>query len=194
METTIAVPDSLTPNPAAVKGRAIGALIGGFFGSCWMLGAVYFGEITNPALLVALALLAAISVVWPIARLVRVRRLAYSINGGHRWADVSKPYWTIVVIEWGACIVVSNWLSQMGRADLISQAVGLIVGIHFVPLAKIFRAPIYHWTAAAMVLGVAASFAVPAGDLRNMVASGICGLALWATEAEILCQDGLASR
>lgn len=189
METTIAVPDSPILSAEAFKGRAIGALVCGFFGSCWMLGAVYFGEISNPLLLGALALLAVASVVWPIAQLVRHRRLPYSTTGGSRWSDISKSYWTLVAIEWGACIVVSNWLSRIGRADLISQAVGLIVGVHFIPLAKIFRAPIYHWTAAAMVLGVAASFAVPAGDLRNIVASGICGLALWATEAEILCQD-----
>lgn len=194
METTIAVPDSPILSAQALKGRASGALVCGFFGSCWMLGAVYFGEISNPVSRAALALLAAASVIWPIAQLVRARRLPYSTSSGRRWSDVSKAYWTLVVIEWGACIVVSNWLSRAGRPDLISQAVGLIVGFHFVPLAKIFRAPIYHWTAAAMVLGVAASFAVPAGDLRNIVASGVCGLALWATEAEILCQDRLASR
>lgn len=194
METSIAVTDSPVLSAVAFKGRAIGALICGFFGSCWMLGAVYFGEITNPIVLTALALLAAASVIWPITQLFRVRRLPYSTKGGQRWSDVSRSYWTLVVIEWGACIVVSNWLSRTGRPDLIPQAVGLIVGLHFMPLAKIFRAPIYHWTAAAMVLGVVASFAVPAGDLRNIVASGVCGLALWATEAEILCQDRLASR
>lgn len=107
---------------------------------------------------------------------------------------MSKPYWIIVAIEWGTCIVASNWLARTGHADMISQTVGLIVGLHFIPLAKMFRAPIYHWTAAAMVLGVAASFVAPAGDLRNIVASGVCGLALWATEAEILCHDRLASR
>lgn len=194
METTIAVPDSPILTTEAFKGRAIGALVCGFFGSCWMLGAVHFGQITNAALLVALALVAVVSVVWPIVQLVRARRLPYSTRGGQRWSDVSKFYWTLVVIEWGACIVASNWLSRIGRPELISQAVGLIVGLHFLPLAKIFRAPIYNWTAAAMVLGVAASFAVAPGDLRNIVASGVCGLALWATEAEILCQDRFASR
>lgn len=194
METTIAVPDSATPCAAAYKGRAIGALVCGFFGSCWMLGAVHFGEVSNPVSLAALALLAAASVILPVVQLVRVRRLPFSTRGGRRWSEVSKAYWTIVAIEWGACILVSNWLSRTGRADLISQAVGLIVGLHFVPLAKIFRAPVYHWTAAAMVLGVVASSAVPGAALQNLVASGICGLALWATEAEILCQDKLASR
>ncbi len=194
METTIAVPDPSILGAEAFKGRAIGALVCGFFGSCWMLGAVYFGEISNPALLAALALLAGVSVIWPIAQLVRVRRLPYSTRGGQGWSDVSKPYWTLVVIEWAACIVASNWLSHTGHPDVIPQAVGLIVGLHFIPLAKIFRAPIYHWTAAAMVLGVVASFAVAAGDLRSIVASGVCGLALWATEAEILCQYRLASR
>jgi hypothetical protein len=192
METTIPVPNSPILSAEAFKGRAIGALVCGFFGSCWMLGAVHFGEISNPIVLTALAAVAAVSVSWPITQLLWARRLPYSIRGGQRWSDVSKSYWTLVVIEWGACIVVSNWLSRIGRPELISQAVALIVGIHFMPLAKIFRAPIYNWTAAAMILGVVASFAVPPGDFRNIVASGVCGLALWATEAEILCQDRLS--
>jgi hypothetical protein len=193
METTITVPDSLVSSAAPLKGRAIGALICGFFGSCWMLGAVHFGEITNSALLAALAVLAAAAVIWPTAELFRVRRLSYSTSYGRRWSEVSRPYWTVVIVEWASCIIASNWLGRTGHDNLIPQAVGFIVGVHFAPLAKIFRAPVYNWTAAAMVLGVAGSFAIPAGDLRNIVASGVCGLALWATEAEILCQDRLAS-
>lgn len=77
METTIAVSNSPVLHVEAFKGHAIGALICGFFGSCWTLGAVHFGEVTNPALLTALALVAAVSVIWPIAQLVRVRRLPY---------------------------------------------------------------------------------------------------------------------
>lgn len=178
---------------APLKGRAIAALICGFFGAAWMLGAVANGEIANRAWLIVIALLAATFLVWPVAQLFSVRRLRYSARDGRDWSSVSKPYWTVVTIEWIACIVASNWLSHLGHYDLIPQAIGLIVGIHFAPLAKIFRAPIYYWTGAAMVAGVLVSMLVPSGDLRNIVASGVCGLALWATEAVILCHDRLAS-
>jgi hypothetical protein len=188
METAIAVPNSLNLVASPVKGRAIGALVLGFFGSGWMLGAVHNGEIANPVWLTVIALFAVTFLVWPVAQLISVRRLPYSSNGGQAWSAVSKPYWTLVVVEWLACIVASNWLSHLGRYDLIPQVVGLIVGLHFAPLAKIFKAPIYYWTGAAMVLGVLVSLAIPAGDVRNIVASGVCGVSLWATETVILWQ------
>jgi len=189
MENTIAVPNSPLINTAPLKGRAIAGLVCGLFGSGWMLGAVHNGEITNPVWLSVIALFGVTFVLLPVAQLISVRRLPYSCNGGQAWSAVSKPYWTLVVVEWLACIVASNWLSHLGRYDLIPQFVGLIVGLHFVPLAKIFKAPMYHWTAAAMVLGVLISLAIPAGDIRNIVASGVCGVSLWATEAVILWQD-----
>jgi len=188
MQTTIATPNSLDFSTAPLKGRAIAALICGFFGSVWMLGAVHYGRIADPVWLTVIAMFALTLVVWPVARFYSVRRMPYSVSGGRVWSDVSKPYWTIVVIEWLACIVVSNWLSYLGRYDLIPQSVGLIVGLHFVPLARTFRAPIYYWTAAAMALGVLVSLALPAGDARNIVASGVCGVSLWATEVVILWQ------
>jgi hypothetical protein len=189
METTLAVPNSVSPSAVPVKGRAIAALVCGFFGSCWMLGAVHDGEIANPVCLTVIAVFAAAFVGWPVVHLYSIRHLPYSINGGRAWSDVSKPYWITVTVEWVACIVASNVLANIGRYDLIPQSIGLIVGIHFVPLAKIFKAPVYYWTATAMVFGVLVSFAIPAGDLRNIVASGVCGLSLWATETVILCKD-----
>jgi hypothetical protein len=192
METTLAVPNSVSPSAVPFKGRAIAALVCGFFGSGWMFGAVLYGEISNPVLLTVIALLGVTFFVWPIIRLYSVRHLPYSAGGGRTWSAVSKPYWTLVTIEWLACIVASNWLSRAGRYDLIPQLVGLIVGVHFAPLAKIFRAPIYYWTGAAMVSGVLVSLAIPTGDVRNIVASGVCGLALWVTEAVILCKDRFA--
>lgn len=44
------------------------------------------------------------------------------------------------------------------RFDLIPQALGVIVGLHYLPLGKIFRAQQYYWTGAVMV---AARFASP---------------------------------
>jgi hypothetical protein len=71
---------------------------------------------------------------------------------------------------------------------------GVIIGVHFLPLARLFKMPIYYATGTVMVLGVLATLAIPAGDVRNIAAYGINGLALWGTAAVILCQDWLSSR
>ena len=178
MENTLAV-------PGVFKGRAKGALICGVFGAIWMFEALHFGAIATPVSLTVIALLAVTFIVWPVAKLRSVRHLADRQN----WADVSKAYWTVVTIEWISCVAAANVLANTGRSELIPQFIGAIVGIHFLPLARIFKASIYNWTGAAMVLGAGLSFTAPAGSLRNLAAYGMCGLALWATTIVILCKD-----
>jgi hypothetical protein len=42
-------------------------------------------------------------------------------------------------------------LAKLGRRDLIAPAVAIIVGLHFLPLARWFPAPIYYLTAALLI-------------------------------------------
>jgi hypothetical protein len=191
MENTIAVPN-VASSAAPLQGRAIGALICGVFGAIWMFEAVYFGAVATPLWLTVVALLAVTFIAWPAAKLYSHSRRGYS-SEAENWASVSKAYWIIVTIEWVACIVGVNVLNDIGYGGLVPQFVGLVVGIHFVPLAKIFKAPIYNWTGAVMSIGVLASFAIPAGNVRNLAAYGICGYSLWATAIVILCKDKFSS-
>ncbi len=194
METTIARPSSLDLVAAKSKGRAIGALIGGVFGAVWMFEALFFGAIATPVWLTVVAAFAIALIAWPATQLILLRHAAYSTAHGRRWAAVSMPYWTIVAIEWLACGIAANWLNHIGHGGLTPQFIGVIIGLHFLPLAKIFKAPIYYWTGAAMVLGSLASLAIPAGHVRNMAAFGVNGLSLWATTVVNLCHDRLSSR
>jgi hypothetical protein len=81
------------------------------------------------------------------------------------------------------CGLACPWLAHIHRPDLIPQFLGVIIGLHFLPLAKIFKAPVYYATGAVMVLGVLASLAIPPGYVRNIAACGVNGLSLWATAA-----------
>ena len=191
MENTIAIPN-VSSTAAPLQGRAIGALICGVFGAIWMFEAVYFGAMATPLWLTVVALLSVTFIAWPAAKLYSYSRRGYS-SKAENWASVSKAYWIIVTIEWVTCIVGVNVLSNIGYGGLVPQFVGLVVGIHFVPLAKIFKAPIYNWTGAVMSIGVLASFAIPAGNVRNLAAYAICGYALWATTIVILCKDKFSS-
>jgi hypothetical protein len=194
MEMTTALPDSLDLSAAPLRGRAIGALICGIFGAVWMFEALYFGAIATPACLTVIGLFAAAFVIWPTTQLLSLRHAAFSSAAGQQWSDVSKAYWITVTIEGLACMVAGNVLNNIGRSDLVPEAIGVIVGLHFLPLAKIFRARIYNWTGVAMVLGVLASLAVPVGSFRNIVACGASGLALWATAAVICVRIRLSSK
>jgi hypothetical protein len=180
--------------PARLKGRTTGALICGFFGAVWMFEALYFGSIATPAWLAVIAILAGIFIIGPIARLRSLSHLPASPAGPSLWPTVRVQYWSLVAIEWTLCAIASFQLAHMHRPDLIPQVLGVIIGLHFLPLGKIFRMPLYFATGAAVVLGVLATLAISPGDTRNIAACGILGLSLWTTAAIILWQDGPAPK
>ncbi|MGH9557617.1 MAG: hypothetical protein ACRD30_00145 [Bryobacteraceae bacterium] len=174
--------------PEVLKGRAIGALICGGFGGLWLLYALKLGGVTAPGWLVAMWIAMALFVLFPVARLISLHRTFFA------WPRIPTAYWMIV----GACYLTLNlginWLDSIGRSDLRLQFIGVVVGLHFLPLARLFRARIYYWTGAAMILGVTAALGIPAGSVRNLVACGSGAVSLWLTAAIILCQDRLSTR
>lgn len=54
-------------------------------------------------------------------------------------------------VEGVAIFAAVTVLVNLGRRDLIAPAVAIIVGVHFLPLARWFPAPIYYLTAALLV-------------------------------------------
>jgi hypothetical protein len=177
-----------------LKGRFIGALICAGFGAVWMFEALFFGAIATPLSLTSIAMLTVAFVAWPVIRLRSLPAFVYSAADRERWAAISVPYWTNAAIEWLLCFGAAGWLAHIHQYMLIPQCLGAIIGLHFLPLARMFRSPVYYLTGAVMVLGVLASLAIPAGHIRTIVACGVDGLSLWATAATILCRDWLSSR
>jgi hypothetical protein len=191
---TSTVSSSLNLSAVWSKGKTRGALICGIGGAAFMFQALYYGRIATPVSLTIITILTVPFIVWPVARLRSLRHLPYLDADRQRWAAIKVIYWTDAAIEWLLCAVACCWLPYIHRADLIPQFLGTIIGLHFLPLAKIFEAPIYYATGAVMVLGVLASLAIPPGHARNIVALGINGLSLWATAAVVLFRDWLSSR
>jgi len=189
MGTTCTMPAIPRFGAGFLKGRMRGALICGFFGAVWMYEALYFGNIATPVWLAAISLLTVTLVAWPVVRLRAYRHLSLSAADRAFWASIAKPYWINFAIEWVLCAVAPMWLSYYQRYDLIPHFLGVIIGVHFLPLGKLFKVPLYYWTGVVMVVGVLATLAIPAGYVRNIAACGIDGLALWATAAVLLGQD-----
>jgi hypothetical protein len=194
MATTLGLLDSPPLSAAWPKGRMRGALICGFFGAVWMFEGLYFGGIATPVWLTAIGVLTVAVVAWPVIRIRSLAGGSYSAADRERWAAVAVPYWINVAIEWLLCSAAAIWLTHIHRYALIPQCVGAIIGLHFLPLARMFKSPLYYWTGAAMVLGGLASLAIHAGHIRNLAACGVDGLSLWATAAVILGQDLFSSR
>jgi hypothetical protein len=187
-ETVIAIPTHLPSIGARLKGRAKGALICAVFGSLWMFWTAAFA----PARTASLAVVALMTILisgWAMSRVRRARRYQDSDADRKRWASIAPLFWIDTAVEWmlgaGAVIV----LAHLGRYPLIPQFLGVIIGLHFLPLAKILSARRYYIMGTAIVVCVLASLLVPEGNIRTVIACAGIGLPMWVTAAAILSQD-----
>jgi hypothetical protein len=107
-------------------------------------------------------------------RLVRFYRIGYGL---------------IVAIEGAAISVGGPILGHFHRPDLYGQWIGAIVGLHFFPLGKLFKLPLYYWTGAAISLAAFGSLLIAAGPLRSTISAGGTGMALWITAVVMLSKN-----
>jgi hypothetical protein len=150
--------------------------------------------IATPAWVAAIWISIVAFIVWPAIWLRTFHRQPYSPADRQRWASISKPYWITVTLEWGLCAIAVNWLIHIRRYELIPLSIGVIVGVHFLSLAKIFIAPIYYLTGTVMTLGALAAQLIPQPHTRGIASFVVPGLTLYATEIVILSQDWASSR
>ena len=88
-------------------------------------------------------------------------------------------------VELAAIFLAVVVLRLLHYPDYILCGIALIVGVHFFPLAALFKAPVYYGTALlGCAIGLVGFFMSDAG-LRHKVVGISFGLLLWATAAWI---------
>jgi hypothetical protein len=188
-EPIVAIHSPLESTGARLKGRARGALICALGGSAWMFWAAVFASTARTVSLALVTLMMMLIGGWAVSRVRAARRYVDSAADRERWASIAPLFWIDTAAEWvlGAGAVVT--LAHFGRYSLIPQFLGVIIGLHFLPLAKLFRAPRYYIMGTTMILCVLASFLVPEGRMRDVMACAGIGLPMWVTAVVILSQD-----
>ncbi len=173
-----------------MRGRAVGAMVCAGFGayalSSWTQAAVqgervlWFG---------AIAVATAVMVVWAIANLVALRH-APKVVLDRRLARFFRIRFALIVAIEGAAIGVgAPILGHFHRLDLFGQWIGAVVGIHFFPLGKLFKLPLYYATGAVISSAAFGSLLISPGPLRAAVSAGGTGVALWLTAIIILSKN-----
>lgn len=117
------------------------------------------------------------------------RRYADSVADRERWASIAPLFWIDTAAEWVLAAGAVIALAHFRRYSLIPQFLGVIIGLHFLPLARLLRAPRYYIMGTAMILCALASVLVPEGEIRNVIACAGIGLRMWVTAVVILSQD-----
>lgn len=193
-QTTSVISSVRNISGGQLKGSARGALICAFFGSAWMYWAVVLSGNPTPVWFSIATVPAVALTVWAFLRLRAARHLPSSVADLEHSRAFRKFFLLDVGIEWGLCGVAVFVLARVGRGDLIPQALGVIIGLHFLPLVKIFRAPPFYWTGGIMVVAALGSLLLHRGHIRNIVGSASVGLTLWVTCVAILLRTSAALR
>ena len=172
------------------RGVAVGAIVCAGFGAYglywWTLSAIqserrpWFGTIAAGT---------AILVVWAIANLI-VLRHAPKVDLDKRLMRIYRiGYGLIVAVECAAIFVGGPILGHFHRPDLYGQWINAVVGLHFFPLGKLFKVPLYYGTGAAIALAAFGSLLISSGSLGSAVHSGGAGMTLWITAVVILSKN-----
>lgn len=95
--------------------------------------------------------------------------------------EIGRHFYLIFGVELAAIFVAAVVLSALRYPDYILCGIALIVGVHFFPLAALFRAPVYYGTAlGGSAIGLVGFFMGDA-SLRQKVVGISFGLLLWTT-------------
>ena len=106
--------------------------------------------------------------------------------------EIGQHFYLIFGAELAAIFLVTIVLNIVHYPGYILSGIALIVGVHFVPLAALFRAPVFYGTG---FLGCAiglAGFVVVDEPLRQKLVGISFGLLLWST-ASWLAWIGLSA-
>jgi len=105
--------------------------------------------------------------------------------------DVDEKRRNRLVMMWSAAegvaiVIAINVLVSVGHRDAFVPVVALIVGSHFIPLARGLPAPTYYVTAAALIAVGLVGFSMPALTARITLVSAAAAVILWITAGVVL--------
>ena len=160
--------------------RAIGALFFAFFGAAWLLIADQLAH-GHSGILIALVLTA--SVLLALVSVTVLRRNLSAMHALSRTPDslrMRRQFRTINAIQWITIMAAVVLLLHFKLYPWIVPAVMLIVGLHFLPLARVFHYRAHYLTGAILV---ATALLYPIGSPdgpASPLGSLIAGLTLWS--------------
>jgi hypothetical protein len=99
-----------------------------------------------------------------------------------------KLFGIIFGIESGLIWLCATLLARAGLSIWIPIAVAVIVGLHFIPLARAFEVPLYYWTGVLSVLGMLGCSLIVDAGMRLLCAGLTMAAVLWMTALLLLLQ------
>jgi hypothetical protein len=95
-------------------------------------------------------------------------------------------------VEGVAILIAVNVLRNVGAPDAVGSAIAIVVGLHFLALARAFPQPLYYWTGAGLIIVGGAALLLPMGP-RLPVIGCLAALDLWISAGLIIFQGRRAA-
>lgn len=192
-----ASPEVSAAHASELFGQTQGAMVLVGAGLGWIIGGLAaLGEVP---LVLFLGVLAAATLLLLCA--VAVRRSAPGVTEAPWSPPVRRGFWLAFGAEAAAIVVIVAIALLLHSPGWIPPLVALAVGLHFLPLAWVFRRPLYYATGAALCAVCAATivFVPPQWGMRPLqgwqLSAGLgSGTVLWLSALGMLVQSGRGLR
>jgi hypothetical protein len=167
----------------AVIGAGRGALIGAMFGAGWLGWGLGNAEAFNGFVGPMFGFLALFLLAFSIYFIRKGRLLCkqFPASDDSRRRTVLKWFVLVGLVEVLAIALVSLLANRLHRADLATDWCAMIVGLHFLPLARIFRAPNLSLLGVLMILWCVLCWVLFHASTISISASIGTGILLWGT-------------
>lgn len=105
----------------------------------------------------------------------------YPSNLENPWVKARKTFRIVTILEAIGCAIALLLANLLHRPEIIPAGISLAVGLHFFPLAKLFRFPAYYATATAIILCDVFSWILFRANGVTIAATLSTGIILWTT-------------
>ena len=176
------------PSAAYARGRVTGAAIVTFFGAVWCFLALAFWPARPGWIIAAASGVAILLIVFCVQRFMAWRKIPgvddpVAVAKGKR----AGMWFGIIFGAEGLLIwLCATLLEHLGLGIWIPVVIAVIVGLHFLPLARVFEVPLYYWTGTLCILGAIASSAIPDAVARSLSVGFVMAAVLWLTAFWVL--------
>jgi hypothetical protein len=165
-----------------LAGRATGAMFFFVFGAVWLEGWATKAEAGAPAFaVIAVLALALLAVAWR-----RYRRYAPALareKGTPERRRAKRVFNIVNAVQWTAIFIFAQVLINLGKGAWIIPMAIAVIGLHFLPLAHVFKNPPHYVTGLAMVAFAGLYPLLASGGPTSPVGLLGAGLILWLSAA-----------
>lgn len=151
------------------------ALIGSFVGPVWLLWGTSFLDFQTWIWPAVIGVLSCTILAWNIASFRYIRRREPPAPDASKPSPFGWPYRIVVLFEILLIGVGTSYVSVHHRRDLIPIVIAIVVGLHFFPLARIFKVSGVYVLGAVTTAIPLASLAIPDHALRDFAACSAIG-------------------